>query len=107
MQELTGFFYKPNEPQRIYEVKQNTEASWLKEEPDIKYLVDTWELVKTTKKENIYKTNGDLIPLQDFDSSGLKLINTKAHKLLGNMGLKLVLCLNDTKHEQLLEVQSN
>lgn len=62
---------------------------------------------KNNKKENIYKTNGDLIPLQDFDSSGLKLINTKAHKLLGNMGLKLVLCLNDTKHEQLLEVQSN
>lgn len=91
MQKLSGFFYNPNEPEYIYEIKENTDIHWLREEPNTKYLVDTWELVKTDKNKSIYKTLGNLIVLQDFDTSNLQQLNLKSNKLLDKMGLKLII----------------
>lgn len=91
MQKLTGFFYNPNEPEYIYEIKQNTDANWLQEEPNVKYLVDTWEFVKTNKNKSIYKTHGLLVPLQNFDTSNLQRLSLNSNKLLDKMGLNLII----------------
>lgn len=107
MQKLTGFFYNPNEPEYVYEIKQNTDTNWLQEEPYVKYLVDTWELIKTDKNKSIYKTQGLLLPLQNFETSNLQPLNIKSNKLIGRMGLNLIMCLNDTKYCNWLDVEVN
>lgn len=91
MQESTGFFYDPNEPGYIYEIRQNTDTGWLQEEPNVKYLVDTWELIDIYEKQSIYRTHWTLIPLQDFDTSNLERLNPKSHKLLDKIGYKLII----------------
>lgn len=104
MQKLTGFFYNSNEPEYIYEIKQNTDANWLQEEPYVKYLVDTWELVKTDKNKSIYKTQGVLVPLQNFDTSTLRQLSLNSNKLLDKMGLKLIIVSEWHKIDNWLDV---
>ena len=90
MELKTGFYYNPNESGIVYEILKNNDATWVQEEPDIKLLVDTWELINIKGNQLIYKTNGNLVPLEDFNTNNLISLNFKTHKMTGNMGLKLI-----------------
>ena len=86
----TGFYYKKYESDIIYEIKKNTDKTWLKEEPEVKYLVDTWELVSKVGQQAKYETYGNLIPLKDFDITNLVPITYKSREYIGKMGLILI-----------------
>ena len=91
MENLTvGFYYNPNESGIVYEVLQNTDNTWIQEEPDTKLLVDTWELINIKGDQLIYKTEGNLVPLKDFKNNDLKELKFKTKKITGNMGLNLI-----------------
>ena len=83
--------YFNGDPEYIYEIIQNTDINWLHEDPDAKYLVDTWELIKTDKNKSIYKTQGSLVPLQNFDTSNIRQLSLNSSKLIDKMGLKLII----------------
>lgn len=61
----TGFYSsEPNEPTFIFEVIENTDESWLKENPDAKFLIDTWLYDYTDENDRrIYQTDGSLEPV--------------------------------------------
>lgn len=66
----TGFYKAVNDttPEYIYEVIDNTDEEWLKEEPEAKLLIDDWGYEYTDNDERRhYETFGNLIQVKYAD----------------------------------------
>lgn len=89
-----GFYRKVNDIDRktIYEVIENTDEDWLKEDPEATLLIDTWLYDYTDENDRaIYFTDGNLLSVY-FDESNIdvvKIEDTK-YKVFGKYGLLLI-----------------
>ena len=78
----TGF-YLTGDPEILYEVIENTDEVWVKEEPNAKLLIDEWTY---DKELGYYETSGNLYTLYS-DLSTIDVEKTdKKYKVFGSMG---------------------
>ncbi len=76
-------FYKYEGSDNLYRITENTDKEWLKDEPDVKFLWKEW---LPTKKENIYKTSGNVIPADFVKIEEFKKVNIPNYKIYGDIG---------------------
>lgn len=88
-----GFYRKVNDLERktIFEVLENTDKIWLKEDPEATLLIDIW--LYDYKDENdriIYFTNGNLPPVYSYDAIEVVKIDDVSYKVIGKYGESLI-----------------
>ena len=86
----TGFYIIPEfvntEDEQIFEVIENTDKVWLKEEPNAKLLVDCWYFDHIEDNVKIFQTEGNLQTLY-FDLANIDVEKTdRRFEVFGNMG---------------------
>ena len=78
----TGFYLTGN-PEIIYEVIENTDEVWIKEEPEAKLLIDEWTYDKDL---GYFETSGNLYTLySDLATIDVEKSNSK-FKVFGSIG---------------------
>lgn len=90
----TGFYCAVDDTERlyIYEVINNTDEGWLKENPDATLLIDEWIYDYTDNDDRkIYSTSGNLVALC-FEKSTCEVIKITdtAYKIYGGFGQYLI-----------------
>lgn len=86
----TGFYtipeYVDTENEQIFEVIENTDKKWVRENPDAKLLVDTWYFDYKDGETKIFQTEGILQVLY-LDLSNIDVEKTnRRFEVFGNMG---------------------
>lgn len=86
----TGFYVFPNlentEDEVIFEVIENSDEEWVKQNPNAKLLVDEWCFDTVEKGHRIYQTSGNLQVLYlDLAECDVEKTDRK-FKVFGNMG---------------------
>ena len=89
-----GFYIEVNDTDRktIYEVIENTDEDWLKEDPEATLLIDTWLYDYTDENDRaIYFADGNLLSvyLDESNIDVVKIEDTK-YKVFGKYGLLLI-----------------
>lgn len=89
-----GFYREVNDIDRktIYEVIENTDEDWLKEDPEATLLIDTWLYdYKDENDRDRYSVDGNLFTayLDESDIDVVKIEDTK-YKVFGEMGQFLI-----------------
>lgn len=91
-------FYKHQASDSLFQITKNTDKNWLREEPEAVYLREEW---LSTKKENIYESSGNIIPINVINTGIFKQINILDYKISGDNGEFLqIMCPNDTNIRQ-------
>lgn len=89
-----GFYHKVNDLERkvIYEIMENADEDWLKEDPEATLLIDTWHYeYKDENDRDRYSVDGNLLTLylNESDIEVVKIEDTK-YKVFGKMGQFLI-----------------
>lgn len=87
-----GFYVAEDDEERLYlyEVLENTDEEWLKEEPDAILLVEEWIYSYTDYDDRkIYELSSTLQYIEQADSSNVIKLENK-FKLFGQAGLYLI-----------------
>lgn len=90
----TGFYCVVDDTERsyIFEVLNNTDKNWLKENPKATLLIDEWIYDYTDYDDRkVYSTSGNLVSLC-FETSNAQVyrIEDTKYKIYGNAGLYLI-----------------
>ena len=89
-----GFYHEVNDLERkvIYEVMENADEDWLKEDPEATLLIDTWHYeYKDESDRDRYSVDGNLLTLylNESDIDVVKIEDTK-YKVFGESGQFLI-----------------